>query len=360
MTFNQHASELIADPLPGHLASFCGQAFDCRKGVGCNRVLEACGKADSAQHAQFVFGKAEFGIADGADELRLQVAPSTHKVKNFIVERVEQHAINREVTALDVLVRIAAETHFVGMSAVRVSDVMAEGCDLNRSLVLVAQGRCCRIGGTGSGIRSIRTSPQLRASSLAFRQRYQHHPELRPDRVSVRENLHDFVRSSVGGHVVVVRLTPQQQVAYASPGKIGLVPTLMQRFHDRNCECLRHDAPGASLKAQPEVIIQAGLETSATQVQGASGCCTSTVIFTLPPAVTSTGWPSLKNGCMTSRFSHCKPHPFSMATTVYFPGSVLAREKVPSLSLWSRRTKEELCSMSGGTRTIIAPATGLP
>src|SRR5215472_2078058 len=107
MPFNQHAGELIAYPLPRHLASLCGQALDGRECVRFNRVLEAGGKADSAQHAQFVFGKAEFGIADGTDDLRRKVAPPTQIVKNLVLDRVEQKAINREVAALDVLAGIA-------------------------------------------------------------------------------------------------------------------------------------------------------------------------------------------------------------------------------------------------------------
>src|SRR5215471_17462194 len=64
-----------------------------------------------AKRAQFVFGKTQFGIADGTDDLSLQVAPSTHKVKNFIRKWIEQQTVDGEVAALNVLARIAAEPH---------------------------------------------------------------------------------------------------------------------------------------------------------------------------------------------------------------------------------------------------------
>ncbi len=44
-----------------------------------------------------------------------------------------------------------------------------------------------------------------------------------------------------------------------------------------------------------------------------------------------------------------------MATTVYFPAGTAYKENVPSLSLWSRRASDTLCSKSCGISTIMAP-----
>src|SRR5208283_2877781 len=52
--------------------------------------------------------------------------------------------------------------------------------------------------------------------------------------------------------------------------------------------------------------------------------------------------------------------PFTIAITVYWPGTTFGKVNVPSLSLWSRRNSGELFAGSCGTRTTMAPAKGCP
>ena len=49
--------------------------------------------------------------------------------------RIEQQAVDGEVAALDIFLRTLAETHLVGMAAIAVADVTAEGGDFDHVAV---------------------------------------------------------------------------------------------------------------------------------------------------------------------------------------------------------------------------------
>src|SRR5580704_7256265 len=98
-----------------------------------DRVFEACGKAHCSQHAQLVFAEALLRLSDGADDPSFQVLASGHKIQHFAARGIEQHAVDGEIPARYILLRVAAETNFVGMTAVRVSNIAAEGRHFNRA-----------------------------------------------------------------------------------------------------------------------------------------------------------------------------------------------------------------------------------
>ena len=60
----------------------------------------------------------------------------------------------------------------------------------------------------------------------------QHDSKLLPDGERLRKDLHDLMRSRIGGYVVVGGLAAKQQVADASPGEVGLVSALAQGADD--------------------------------------------------------------------------------------------------------------------------------
>src|ERR1035437_2514361 len=63
--FGEDTGELVADALRADLVDVCGLAADS----GDVQVeVEARAEADGAQHAELVFGVAQFWIADGADD----------------------------------------------------------------------------------------------------------------------------------------------------------------------------------------------------------------------------------------------------------------------------------------------------
>jgi hypothetical protein len=63
-------------------------------------------------------------------------------------------------------------------------------------------------------------------------QRHQHYSELLAYGEGLREDLHDLLRSRVGGYVVVGGLAAEQEVADASSGEVGLVSALAQSADD--------------------------------------------------------------------------------------------------------------------------------
>src|SRR5580704_203574 len=62
--------------------------------------------------------------------------------------------------------------------------------------------------------------------------RHQHHPELLPDRVSLRKNLHDLLRGRVRSHVIVFRLALEKKIAHASTDQVSLKAALAQGLND--------------------------------------------------------------------------------------------------------------------------------
>ena len=98
--FGEHLGQFFAHALAGDLVNLRRQLLDCRHGCGIDLEIEARGKTHGAQHAQFVFGKAAFGIADGAHDSGLQIVAAADKIQNFVGCRIEHHAIDGEIAAL--------------------------------------------------------------------------------------------------------------------------------------------------------------------------------------------------------------------------------------------------------------------
>ena len=117
------------------------QRADGREGFRLDAVAEARGEAHGAQHAQLVFVEAALGIADGADDAGLEIVAAADVVEDAIaVQRIQQQAVDGEVAALDVLLRALWCSDLVGMAAVGVGAVGAEGGDLDVVRVLGRNG----------------------------------------------------------------------------------------------------------------------------------------------------------------------------------------------------------------------------
>ena len=83
-----------------------------------------------------ILGEAGLGIADGAEDAGIEVASAVDVVDDVVLNRVVEHAVDREVAALGVGGRVAV-MHVVGASTVAVIGVAAEGGDFD--LVFVQQ-----------------------------------------------------------------------------------------------------------------------------------------------------------------------------------------------------------------------------
>src|SRR5581483_919434 len=98
---------------------------------GLDGVAEAGRKAHGAHHAQLVFGEAAVRRADGADDAGAQVGAPADIVQHFLGNGIEQQAVDGEVAALHVFARIGGVGDFVGMPAVGIQAVAAEGGDFD-------------------------------------------------------------------------------------------------------------------------------------------------------------------------------------------------------------------------------------
>ena len=117
--------------------------------------------------------------------------PPTKSSTSFLMGS-KQQAVDGEVAALDIFLSTLAEAHLVGMAAVAVADVAAEGRDLDRVARVVSH-------------------------------RNQHDSKLRAHRVGFGKDPHDLVGRGVGGDVVIGGLAAEQQIANASADEVSLV-----------------------------------------------------------------------------------------------------------------------------------------
>ena len=109
-------------------------------------------------------------------------------------ERVEEEAVDGEVAAFYVFFGAEGVADGVGMAAVGVGAVGAEGGDL------------CHKAGTG-----------------AFGG-YKDHAEVGSYRESAREHFEHDAGSGAGGYVVVGRSATEEEIANAATGQVGLMP----------------------------------------------------------------------------------------------------------------------------------------
>jgi len=82
-----------------------------------NEKAEHGGKADGAYHAHRVFGKPDFGVADGADHASFQVLHPPHIINDREVGNIVAERIDGEVAAHGIFCRgaedIVAQHHAV-------------------------------------------------------------------------------------------------------------------------------------------------------------------------------------------------------------------------------------------------------
>ena len=68
--------------------------------AGIDLVIEARRETHGAEHAQLVFGKTAFGIADGADDSGFQIVSSADEIQDLVGCGIEHHAVDGEIAAL--------------------------------------------------------------------------------------------------------------------------------------------------------------------------------------------------------------------------------------------------------------------
>ena len=129
--FREQLRKFFANALGGHDQNFAGVLADGGKGYGFDCVTEARGKADGAEHAEFVFGKTAGRLADGADDFGGEIGAAADEVEDFVGVVAHEEAVDGEIAALDVFGGAPGVADFVGVAAVGVAEVGAKCGDLD-------------------------------------------------------------------------------------------------------------------------------------------------------------------------------------------------------------------------------------
>jgi len=126
----QHPFHFTGDSLGADNHQFAGELLNRRERARFNLKAERCRESNGSQHPEFVLVKPSEGIPDRTDQALLQVGLSADKVQHLIGKWIEEQSVDREITTLRVLARVA-EPYGVGMAAVGIFVVVAECSDFH-------------------------------------------------------------------------------------------------------------------------------------------------------------------------------------------------------------------------------------
>src|SRR5205823_10212002 len=127
---DEELPQFLGNPFGADDGDFRGHFLDGYFRRRVDGQVEAGGEADGAEQAELVLAEALARLADGPQDSRFQVLLAADVVDDFAADRVEEHAVDGEVAPQGVLAR-RAEDDGVGVAAVAVSRVGAEGGDLD-------------------------------------------------------------------------------------------------------------------------------------------------------------------------------------------------------------------------------------
>lgn len=171
------------------------QLLDGVERIGIELEAEPDGEPDGSEHTEVVFLEPGGGLADGSDDLALEVLESADVVEDLILEGVVEESVDGEIAALGVFCG-RAELDGVGVSAVGVGFIAAEGGDFDGTGRFGAQdGDDAEGGPDGQG-------------------------------AAVTEDLADLFGGSAGRDVVIVGAASEELITDAPAGQDGLVAGL--------------------------------------------------------------------------------------------------------------------------------------
>jgi dienelactone hydrolase len=152
LTFGEDVHQFIADPFGGHAAHPLCAAADGVEGGGLNFKLEAGGETHGAQHAQVIFLKPLLRVADGADAALFDVAAAFHEVEHLAGSWVHQQGVYGEIATPHIAPDIVFKLDAVGMSAVSVGSIAAEGGHLHLRMIGVPHHHDTEMGSHEVGL----------------------------------------------------------------------------------------------------------------------------------------------------------------------------------------------------------------
>ncbi len=218
--FREQAGEFVANALGGNLVDFRRQAANGGEGGELNGEAESCRETDGAKHAEFVFLEAEFRVADGADEARIEIGAAADQIDHLAGARIHQQSVDREIAAANVVGRRMRIDHAIGMAAVGVADIGAERGDFDLNALLD----------------------------------HDHDAEFCADGQAAGEKRFDALGRGIGRDVVVGGFAAENQIAHAAADKIGLVAGLGEHAADFLGEFARSHAVIMDAGRAPKLV----------------------------------------------------------------------------------------------------------
>lgn len=128
----KHHPEFRPDPLGTDHENLFGTFADDREAGAVESKVESSGEADGSQHPQLIFGDPFSRVTDGAHHSLLEIALSADEIEQTVFEWVEEHAVDREISPLSVLLGRAV-SDMVWMATVRVGGIATEGGNFDRT-----------------------------------------------------------------------------------------------------------------------------------------------------------------------------------------------------------------------------------
>ena len=197
--FSEKLGEFFAETLGGDDMNFFGVLADGGKGCRFDGVTEARGEADSAEHAELIFGEPARGLADSADDFGGEIGAATDKIEDFAGVVAHEKTVDREIAALHVFFGRVGIDDLVGMAAVGVANVGAEGGHFDFEGILADE----------------------------------YDAELCADIEAAGEELQHFLRRCIRCHVIIRRFAIQKDIAHATADEEGPAAVALKRDTNR-------------------------------------------------------------------------------------------------------------------------------
>jgi hypothetical protein len=198
-TFREEFGELLADAFRGNDADFFCMLADSGERCGFNCVVEASGEAHGAQHAKLVFSETAGWFTNGADNSGGKIGAAADEIEELFCVVTHKQAIDGEIAALHVFFGCPGINNLVGMAAVRVADIGAEGGDFDFAGILADEDDT----------------------------------ELGADIEAAGKQEEYFNGSGIRGDIVIGGLATEKNISHTAADKKGLVPVTLKRVADR-------------------------------------------------------------------------------------------------------------------------------
>ena len=124
----QDSGKLLAQALLRYLLQFPAQRMNRGRSLRRKRKAQPGGKAESAQHPQRILGEAGGRLPDAANHALRQI-PSPPEQVDHPSFRIRSHRVDGKVAAHQIRVQLRQKNHRVGVAAVRIAPLRAEGRD---------------------------------------------------------------------------------------------------------------------------------------------------------------------------------------------------------------------------------------